>query len=353
VAASTDEANRARSDTPLDLGPRESINLLIYINLIENLMKIDVHQHLWIEPFVQALSTRTELPFVRSENRLTVLYLAGERPYVIDLSREAPDQRAALVELDELDRALVCLSSPLGIEWLPREQALVLIDAYLDGALSLGEPFGVWAAIALDRPDPGDVDRALDRGCVGVSLPAGALGSVGALAALRPVLARLEAREAPLFVHPGPCLGSRTPRGALDVSLGEPLWWPALTGYVAGMQAAWLAFLAAGRKRHPRLRVVFSMLAGLAPLHTERLHARGGPSPRLPDPLVFYETSSYGPRTARVVARTVGAQQLLYGSDRPVVEPSALGMPAGLAWEPIVASTRRALGSPSVAAVAR
>jgi hypothetical protein len=316
-------------------------------------MKIDVHQHLWTEPLVQALANRSELPFVRTENGLTVLYLAGERPYVIDLSREAPDQRASLVERDDLDRALLCLSSPLGIEWLPREQALVLIDAYLEGALSLGEPFGVWGAIALDRADPDDVDRALDRGCVGVSVPAGALSSVEALARLRPVLARLESYEAPLFVHPGPCIGGQAPRTGFNASLGEPLWWPALTGYVAGMQAAWLAFVAAGRSRHPRLRVVFSMLAGLAPLHAERLHVRGGPSPRLPDPLVFYETSSYGPETARVIADVVGAQQLLYGSDRPVVEPHELGMPGGLAWEPIIASTRRALGSPSLAAVAR
>jgi hypothetical protein len=69
----------------------------------------------------------------------------------------------------------VCLSSPLGIEWLPREQALALIDAYHEGALSLGEPFGCGAAIALDRADPDDVDRELARGCVGLSLPAGAL----------------------------------------------------------------------------------------------------------------------------------------------------------------------------------
>ncbi len=312
-------------------------------------MKIDVHQHFWTEPLVQALSARSELPFVRTENGLTVLYLAGERPYVIDLSRESASHRASLVELDGLDRALVCLSSPLGIEWLAREQALVLIDAYLEGALSLGEPFGVWGAIALDRADPDDVDWALERGCIGVSLPAGALGSVEALARLHPVLARLEAHDVPLLVHPGPRVGSGASRIAGDVSLDDPLWWPALTGYVAGMQAAWLAFLAAGRARHPRLRVVFSMLAGLAPLHAERLSSRGGPSPRLPDPLVFYETSSYGAAMVRVMADLVGTQQLLYGSDRPVVEPRELGMPEGLEWEPVLESTRRALGSSRVA----
>jgi hypothetical protein len=307
-------------------------------------MKIDVHQHLWTEPLVQALATRSELPFVRRESGLTVLYLAGERPYVIDLSSEAPAHRAALVELDGLDRALVCLSSPLGIEWLPREQALVLIDAYHEGALSLKDPFGVWGAIALDRVDAGDVDRALARGCVGLSLPAGALASVEALASLRPVLARLESGGAPLLVHPGPQLTVGTLRGTHETSLGDPLWWPALTGYVAGMQAAWLAFLVAGRPRHPRLRVVFSMLAGLAPLHAERLCSRGGPCPSLPDPLVFYETSSYGPAAVRIVEELVGPQQLLYGSDRPVVEPGELGMPEGLDWGPIVECTSRALG---------
>jgi 6-methylsalicylate decarboxylase len=317
--------------------------------LIGNLMKIDVHQHIWTEPLVQALAARSELPFVRSENGLTVLYLAGERPYVIDLAGEDPSRRASLVELDGLDRALICLSSPLGIEWLPREQALVLIDAYLEGALALDEPFGVWGAIALDRADPDDVDRALAQGCVGLSLPAGALGSVEAIAALRSVLARLEANDAPLLVHPGPRLGGRATRIVGESSLGDPLWWPALTGYVAGMQAAWLAFLAAGRPRHPQLRVVFSMLAGLAPLHAERLSSRGGPCPALPDPLVFYETSSYGPAALRVIEDVVGAQQLLYGSDRPVVEPGELGMPEGLAWEPTLECTRRALGTTRMA----
>jgi 6-methylsalicylate decarboxylase len=306
-------------------------------------MKIDIHQHLWTEPLVQALAERRELPFVRREHGLTVLFLAGERPYVIDLATEAPARRAALVELDGLDRALLCISSPLGIESLPREQSLPLIDAYHDGVLSLDDPFGVWGAIALDRPDPDDVDRVISRGCVGLSLPAGALSSVDALSRVRPVLARLELLGAPLLVHPGP--GADEPPALGEASLGDPLWWPALTRYVADMQAAWLAFLAAGRLQHPDLRVVFSMLAGLAPLHAERLASRGGPAPYVPDPLVFYDTSSYGPSAVRTLAELVGAQQLLYGSDRPIVEPSEFSMPDRLDWDPIADATRRALGA--------
>jgi hypothetical protein len=289
---------------------------------------IDIHQHLWTEPLVQALSRRRELPFVRVEHGLTVLFLAGERPYVIDLASEEPSRRAALVERDGLDSALLCLSSPLGIESLPRAQALELIDAYHDGALALGEPFGVWGAVALDRPDPADVENALARGCVGISLPAGALASVDRLACLRPLLARLELLGAPLLVHPGP--GAAPAAGA---SLQDPLWWPALTRYVASMQEAWLAFISAGRSEHPELRIVFSMLAGLAPLHAERLASRGGPDPRGlgDDRLLFYDTSSYGPATVRVFAETIGGPaQLLYGSDRPVVEPGLLDTPEAL-----------------------
>lgn len=306
------------------------------------MIKIDIHQHLWTEPLVQALAERREPPFVRSERGVTVLFLAGERPYVIDLSAEVPARRAALVELDGLDRALFCLSSPLGIESLPREQSLPLIDAYHDGVLSLDGPFGVWGAIALDRPDPDDVDRAIGRGCVGLSLPAGALCGVDALSRLHTVLARLELLGAPLLVHPGPGPGLAASRAMGEAALADPLWWPALTRYVADMQAAWLAFLAAGRLQHPELRVVFSMLAGLAPLHAERLASRGGPAPYVPDPLVFYDTSSYGPSAVRTLAELVGTQQLLYGSDRPVVEP---GEPGGLDWDPIADATRRALGA--------
>ena len=308
-------------------------------------MKLDVHQHFWSEPLLDALSTRSEFPFVRRESGLTVLYLAGERPYVIEQLDDERERRAELLGRDGLDGALLCLSSPIGIEALPRAQAAPLIEAYHEGALALGEPFGAWGAMALDRPDPDDVDRALGRGCVGISLPAGALGSVDALGALHPILTRLEEVGAPLMVHPGPGPGPARFTGCelAAASLGDPLWWPALTGYVSGMQSSWLAFMSAGRARYPRLRVVFSMLAGLAPLQHERLASRGGPAVA-PDRLTFYDTSSYGSSAIGAVAAVVGWEQILYGSDRPVVDPAVLGMPGDLDWSPLGDAARRALG---------
>ncbi len=90
------------------------------------------------------------------------------------------------------------------------------------------------------------------------------------------------------------------------------------------MSTAWHAWAQWGRPAHPTLRVVFAMLAGLAPLHAERLAARGGPSDAVHDPLTAFDTSSYGPAAIDAMLRVVGVDRLLYGSDRPVIEPVAL-----------------------------
>jgi hypothetical protein len=137
------------------------------------------------------------------------------------------------------------------------------------------------------------------------------------LADLAPVLERVCERGAPLFVHPGPGFGA-TPAGS---ALRAPTWWLPLTGYVSQMQAAWLTFVTSGRAEHPQLEVVFAMLAGGGPLLAERLSARGGPSIDLRDPGVFYDSSSFGAAAIEAVARLTGFDQLVYGSDRPVVEP--------------------------------
>jgi hypothetical protein len=90
------------------------------------------------------------------------------------------------------------------------------------------------------------------------------------------------------------------------------------------MQAAWHAFAVWGRPAHPRLRVCFAMLAGLAPLHRERLVARGGDA--VSDPDVFLDVSSYGPRAVDAVLREVGVDRLVHGSDRPVVAHAELAL---------------------------
>jgi hypothetical protein len=74
-----------------------------------------------------------------------------------------------------------------------------------------------------------------------------------------------------------------------------------------------------GRGRASRRCAWFAALAGGAPLHVERLAGRGGPAAAAFDPLTFYDTSSYGPRAIEAVGGVVGLDQLVHGSDRPVL----------------------------------
>ena len=309
--------------------------------------RVDIHQHLWPERLIDELSRRGRPPFIRKAGARWRLRIEGEPEHLFDLSQHDAALRASRLSGEGIDRAVISLSTPLGIEGLPADEAEPLLESYHAGVLELGEPFDAWASTRLRSPDPGRVDGALDRGLVGLALPAGALGSREGLVRCRPLLARLEARGAPLFVHPGP--------DPLEIRVGEdrpnsdPAWWPAMTAYVAQMNAAWHAFAAWGRLSHPGLRVVFAMLAGGAPLHHERLLARGGSSAAISDREIFYDTSSYGQQALDAVVRAVGIDQLVYGSDDPVVDPSPPDLLGHAAAEAMLRTNpARLLGVPNV-----
>ena len=280
--------------------------------------RVDIHQHLWTSPLVDALARRECHPFVRHEGGLRMLHLAGEPPCVLDLEAESAQARGRLLDVDGVEVAAIAISSPVGIEGLAPDQARELIAAHLDGVLALGDRFVAWGPVGVRAPDPSEVDAVLARGCIGVSLPSAALADRDALESIGPVLERVQELGAPLFVHPGG-FAARAP------SLSEPLWWAALTSYVSGMQTAWLTFAAHGRRELPRLRILFAMLAGGAPMLVERLRARGGPEIDLHDPLTFYDTSSYGAMVVEAMAGWVGPDRLVYGSDRPVIDPVTTG----------------------------
>ncbi|GII92736.1 amidohydrolase family protein [Sinosporangium siamense] len=276
-------------------------------------MVVDVHQHLWTPAFVEALRSRTAPPRLAGPRGWT-LHLAGEPPYEVDPRDHDLDRRLRLNA--DLALAVVGLSSPLGVEHLPPEDAWPLLDAYHEGAFALPTPFKAWAATCLSEPDPVRLAADLDRGAAGLQVPATAVAGPAGLLRVGPLLSVLEERGLPLFVHPGPA-------PAQD---GGAPWWPALVPYVQQMHAAWHAFHAVGRGRHPDLRVCFALLAGLAPLHSERLFTRGGGGRGEVDPHVFVETSSYGPRAIDAVLRELGVDVIVNGSDLPYATAPATGL---------------------------
>src|SRR5262249_58247550 len=117
-------------------------------------MRLDVHQHIWTAPLIEALAARSELPFVRLRGGVAELHAAGERPCAIDLNSEALPRRTRVLDDDRIELAVIALSSPIGIKALPRHEALALIDAHLDGVLTLGDRFAAWGPVALDAPGP-------------------------------------------------------------------------------------------------------------------------------------------------------------------------------------------------------
>src|ERR1700761_4958778 len=123
---------------------------------------IDVHQHLLGEPLVAALAARSTAPMlIRREEGWA---LQAPPPLITRLEEEwtcrvpsdpdsvlrfeatDADLRVAALAEDGLDRALVALSTALGIESLPPDEAAALIEAHHRGIEDLPAAFAGWGA---------------------------------------------------------------------------------------------------------------------------------------------------------------------------------------------------------------
>ncbi|MGH3317473.1 MAG: amidohydrolase family protein [Nocardioidaceae bacterium] len=273
--------------------------------------RVDVHQHLIPPALAEALRSRRCAPRLDG----SVLHRSDAPPTTLDPAHFDVQGRATQVGTDGCERALVSLSAPIGIEGLPPDEAHSLLSVYHDSAVMLPPAFGAWASACVSDVQPEELRKQLSSGFVGLQLPATALLTPRHVERMGPLLTMLEAHDKPLLVHPG----------TAEPPSDAPAWWPAVVEFVQQMHAAWHAWLVAGQANHPRLRVCFVALAGLAPAHRERLHARGGHGlPTLDN--VYYETSSYQPQTVAWLAGLVGGEAIVYGSDRPYAQPGTTAL---------------------------
>jgi predicted TIM-barrel fold metal-dependent hydrolase len=317
--------------------------LLFPTNFIDNALQsfpvrsLDVHQHLWPEGVLRVLERRSAAPKARWQDDRWHVDLAGEPGFHIDPTE--PHNRANQLTVD---KALVALSSPVGLEALPARDAIAAVAAWQEAAKQLPDELGWWGATPAVLESDGEVEiatEAIADGASGVCLPADRLGTPNDAQTTLPLLAAVAEAGAPVFVHPGPVSGSRT----------EPRWWSPATRYVAQQHAAWHSFHHVIRPELPTLRAIFALLAGLAPLQAERSRSKGGPDgdQALADPLTFYDTSSYGPRAVRAMATAVGIGQLVHGTDYPVAQqrdPVEDAFGEGFAQLVKTAAPHRALG---------
>ncbi|HZM68221.1 MAG TPA: amidohydrolase [Nakamurella sp.] len=223
---------------------------------------IDIHQHLWPPELIDALRSRRRAPKMRG----WTLILDGEPPYEVDPVDHDPVHRR---ELDQ-GRIVVGLSSPLGIEDLPPEEAAPLLTAWHDGAQRLRPAFDAWASVTNRDPDVGELRSRLAGGFVGLQVAADRLATPATLERTAAILRVCETAGKPVFVHPGP-VPARPDRTAI-----LPTWWAAVVDYPSQLQAAWWSWQAVGRRLLPDLRICFAAGAGLGPVHHERFLARGG-----------------------------------------------------------------------------
>jgi predicted TIM-barrel fold metal-dependent hydrolase len=233
------------------------------------------------------------------------------------------DRRLELLEREGIDRAVISISTPVGGEALPADEAAPLVGAYNDGAAELvaaaGGRLSAFAAAVVDDPAAAAGDHAgrLDAGFAGLSLPSEALATPRAIERMAPLLELLERRGRPLFVHPGPAPWS-PPDPAAD---GLPGWWTSLGQYPAQSQRAFFTWRAAGARRHPALRVIFAIMAGGAPFLEGRYRTFAREPGRI-DPNVFFDTASAQRLALDLAMATYGVEQIVYGTDIPVIDPA-------------------------------
>ena len=287
--------------------------------------RVDLHQHLWPDGFISALAARDRPPRVYGTGDGMRLELGFEPGGPLSAAAHDPARRIAILDAGGIDAAVVSISTPIGVESLPEDEARPLLDAYHEGIAEIGAGSGgrirAFAAACLAAPDAGaaDVARRLDEGFVGLSLPSEALATPSGLDRCAPVLEVLERAGCPLFVHPGPAPWTRP--DPADVRL--PAWWTPLAQYPAWSLRAFATWRALGAAAYPTLRVVFAIMAGGAPFLEGRWRTFAGTAPAI-DPNIFLDTASCQRLDLELALAAYGAEQIVLGTDVPVIDPAPL-----------------------------
>jgi len=256
-------------------------------------MRYDLHQHLWPERFLEALRARHAPPLLENGDLVTE---AGRFP--IELATHDVRRRLELMDELETDVAVLSLQTTLGLERLGADEREALEQTWADGVAEVvAQSAGRFLALSPSRAR---------EGFAGISVSSSSLRPDASF------LSEAAAQGGFLFVHPG---------GAGIAEAGRPAWWDWVVGYPAGLQAAYVSWLAQGRARYPTVRILFAMLAGGGPFLLERATHQGLDVRSALDPNTFFEVSTHGRRAIELCIETFGVTQIAYGSDTPVVDP--------------------------------
>jgi 6-methylsalicylate decarboxylase len=274
---------------------------------------------------MSALAARDTPPRIVTRTSGLWLELGFEPGGPVSAAAHDPQRRVALLDACGIDAAVISISTPVGMEALPEDEARPLLDAYHRGIAEVvdgshGRLLAL-AAACLGAPDAGlaDVTERLQAGFAGLSLPSEALATPAGLDLCAPLLELLQQTGRPLLVHPGPAPWTRP--DPADPRL--PAWWTPLAQYPAWSLRAFATWRALGAAAYPRLRVVFAIMAGGAPFLEGRWRTFSGLAGAI-DRNVFLDTASCQRLDLELALAAYGAEQIVLGTDIPVIDPAPL-----------------------------
>ncbi|MBT5263851.1 MAG: amidohydrolase family protein [Rhodospirillaceae bacterium] len=295
---------------------------------------IDMHCHLLPERLVALLRARDRAPCIEPDGT------GGERIRIFraampfDASDNDPDNRARTMDGFGVSMQVISLPGLFGIDSLPVDEALPLVQAFNDGMAEIvaahPDRYRAIAALPLGDTEAMAVElrRArTDLSLAGAILPANGFVSLAAAEAWRPVFEEADKLGGHLFIHPGPlpselvgkAVDAPAPhsdtiehrRVTLDTQhrLGEVMVTLALTDFL---------------EPYNHLTVHVANLGGTLPFLIERMDhldmIRHAGEPTASERLrpVAVDTASLGEIAVDTAVRALGAENVLFGTDHPI-----------------------------------
>ena len=285
-------------------------------------MRVDVHAHYFAPPYLAVVERAYAQPLTPRE--------VGVRKIIDGKVRPNPamyelDERLALMDRAGVDLQVLSVSIPMTYH-PDRATAVAMAQASNDGCADACRQhpthFKAFASLPLPHADAAlaELKRAIDvLGLHGVMFGTNVLLEPLDSPALAPIWDEINRRNLAVFIHPTlPC----------GVEAMQDYDLAAAVGYVMDSCLAALRLVYSGTcERCPNVRPILCHAGGYLPYQWDRLdasyHTRPETRERIPQPPTqylkrfYYDNANFHVPALRCALETVGASQLMLGSDYP------------------------------------